>query len=429
MPVQVSSQRARVGRQSDSRTYIDLVESVYGCLAEVTTTEWLRRTLVAFHTLSPAAVAAYAYGYDLDGSPDQWRISRPIVHGMPEAFAESIYNSFLASPPPVRRGLLRLGASGTLSDRTGLLLSDLPLDGAAAARALGVTDAIHINATDPSSRGLLLALAIPTPTRLSLAERRRFAMIAAHVAAARRLLLAGDASARPSVVFDRSGRVAHAESGHEAALPTLRQHLLRTEAMRDGKRTTEPDLVLASWQALVAGRYTLVGRFDSDGRRYIVAHDNGPRVRDPRGLSPLEASVANLARHGHAQKLIAYELGLTLGTVGGVMTRVYRKLGVRSRAELIERLMIPSSVERDADGELLVFTSPAPAVSAVLEHLTPAERAIALAASAGESNATIARRRGTSVRTVEEQLGAAMRKLDVRSRAEIAARLRGTHVS
>ena len=33
------------------------------------------------------------------------------------------------------------------------------------------------------------------------------------------------------------------------------------------------------------GRYTVVDRFDTDGRRYVVAYENPPNVRDPRGLT------------------------------------------------------------------------------------------------------------------------------------------------
>lgn len=418
----------RLTAQPGSRGVIDMVESVYAGLDEITPARWLARTIGAVHRLSSASVAAYGYGYDLDGPPERWRISRPIVHGMPDELGESIHASFVASPPRVRRGLLRLGASGTLSDTTGLLLSDLPPSGASAARSLGVTDAMHVNASDPNGRGVLLALAIATPTRMPSHERRRFAMIAAHVAAARRLLLSGRAEVSPAAIFERDGKLAHAGSGHDDAFSTLKEHVLRTEGMRDRRQSTDPDEVLASWQALVAGRYTLVGRFDSDGRRYVLAYDNGPSIRDPRGLSALEASVANLARHGHAQKLIAYELGLTVGTVGGIVARVYRKLGVESRAELIDRLMVPTTVARaadaDSDGELLLFTLPAGALDAQLALLTRAERDVALAASEGKANDAIARSRGTSVRTVEEQLGVVMRKLDVRSRAELAALLR-----
>lgn len=57
----------------------------------------------------------------------------------------------------------------------------------------------------------------------------------------------------------------------------------------------------------------------------------------------------------------------------------------------------------------------------LLDPLTPAERQVALAVLAGLSNA-VARMRGSSPRMVANQLATIFRKLEVRSRAELAAR-------
>jgi DNA-binding NarL/FixJ family response regulator len=59
------------------------------------------------------------------------------------------------------------------------------------------------------------------------------------------------------------------------------------------------------------------------------------------------------------------------------------------------------------------------------EKLTTAERAIVKRLLRGETNAAIARARGTSTRTVANQVAHVFRKLGVRSRRELAARLRG----
>jgi DNA-binding NarL/FixJ family response regulator len=47
---------------------------------------------------------------------------------------------------------------------------------------------------------------------------------------------------------------------------------------------------------------------------------------------------SSLAALGRSNKLIAYELGLAQPTVRILMARAARKLGVRSRAELITRI-------------------------------------------------------------------------------------------
>ena len=57
--------------------------------------------------------------------------------------------------------------------------------------------------------------------------------------------------------------------------------------------------------------------------------------------------------------------------------------------------------------------------------LTPSERAVALLAAAGLSNAAIAGRRGRSTRTVANQIAAACAKLGVAGRRELRASFGG----
>jgi DNA-binding CsgD family transcriptional regulator len=62
----------------------------------------------------------------------------------------------------------------------------------------------------------------------------------------------------------------------------------------------------------------------------------------PTGLSPTEDQVARLAAAGHTNVEIANELAVSVRTVESNLTRVYRKLGVRSRTELAGRLATPA---------------------------------------------------------------------------------------
>jgi DNA-binding NarL/FixJ family response regulator len=55
-------------------------------------------------------------------------------------------------------------------------------------------------------------------------------------------------------------------------------------------------------------------------------------------LTETERRVATLAAHGRHNKEIAAELFIGIGTVESHLSRVYRKLGLRSRAELARRL-------------------------------------------------------------------------------------------
>lgn len=74
--------------------------------------------------------------------------------------------------------------------------------------------------------------------------------------------------------------------------------------------------------------------------------------------------------------------------------------------------------------EILMLSYPhEPALS--LEKLTAAEREIVASVLAGRTNAEIARSRGTSPRTIAKQVAAAMAKLGVHGRGELAAAASG----
>jgi DNA-binding NarL/FixJ family response regulator len=75
-------------------------------------------------------------------------------------------------------------------------------------------------------------------------------------------------------------------------------------------------------------------RFESDGRRYVIAHRNEPNLPNLRGLSQREATVAAFARLGQANKEIAYALGISASSVATYLSGALRKLGLRSRAAL-----------------------------------------------------------------------------------------------
>lgn len=64
----------------------------------------------------------------------------------------------------------------------------------------------------------------------------------------------------------------------------------------------------------------------------------GLRPRAPEELTPTEARVAELVAAGLTTKQIAARAFLSPKSVEGVLTRVYRKLGVRSRSQLAAKL-------------------------------------------------------------------------------------------
>ncbi|MFG1930979.1 ATP-binding protein [Mycobacterium sp. NPDC048908] len=59
-----------------------------------------------------------------------------------------------------------------------------------------------------------------------------------------------------------------------------------------------------------------------------------PRTRTQEGLTPVEQRVAELAASGMTNRDVAAQLFVSAKTVEATLARVYRKLGIRSRAEL-----------------------------------------------------------------------------------------------
>ncbi|MBX3230880.1 MAG: helix-turn-helix transcriptional regulator [Labilithrix sp.] len=412
---------------------IDAVEAIYSGLETLAPHLWLERVVPAVAAYAGGGLGAIGHAYHATGPVSSWHISRPVVHDAPAELASVVEGwtlrlaeeSFARSPPDFLERCYRdVGPAGTFSALTGIELTDLPSSGADAAR-LEVRDQIYVNAANPDGRGLLLVINLRARHRLVPGEHRRLAMLAAHGAAALRILLGlTRAAPAPVAIFDAGGKVAHLATEHETALPSLRDRVQQIDRARGEMRRADPERALSSWEALLSGRYSLVDRFESDQRRYVVAYVNEPGVVDPRGLTDAEAVVAGWAARGHSEKLIAYELGVAIGTVSGLLARAYRKLGVRSRGELVQLLRVPTDVEAAAlpdGGDILVFSAPEVAMpEPVLGRLTDAERDVAQRVARGERNARIAAARGVSERTIAKQLTRIYAKLGVDSRAGLA---------
>ena len=107
---------------------------------------------------------------------------------------------------------------------------------------------------------------------------------------------------------------------------------------RGEMRTREPERAFETWTSLVSGRWSMVDWFDTDGRRYVLAVPNPPEAPDPRGLTEQEAQVVAYVMLGETSKLIAYRLGLSKARISGLLSSAMRKLGVKSKTALVEKL-------------------------------------------------------------------------------------------
>jgi DNA-binding NarL/FixJ family response regulator len=128
-------------------------------------------------------------------------------------------------------------------------------------------------------------------------------------------------------------RGAAREAGARSALRDAARRIDKARCRNSQGRDENP---LALWRGLVDGKWSLVERFESDGRRILVARRNDPPVRALRGLDARERKVVALLAVGHSLKLCAYELGRAESTTSEVAQTAMRKMGIGSRAELIE---------------------------------------------------------------------------------------------
>jgi DNA-binding NarL/FixJ family response regulator len=221
-------------------------------------------------------------------------------------------------------------------------------------------DAIGVAAHDPTGSGCILSAPSPTLVKLTPGQRKLWSWLAAHIAAGHRLRRlaslpspGADAFAGAEAILDDAGRVKDAAEPAQArtSREALREAVLTQVRSSGVLRRSDPEEAVAVWRALVAGRWSLVDHFDSDGRRFFIARRNDPRARELADLPLRERQVVSYACLGHSNKLIAYELGLSPSTVATNLARVEAKLGARTRADLIRRCRAPVLGLTSEEGE------------------------------------------------------------------------------
>lgn len=234
---------------------------------------------------------------------------------------------------------------GTLDEGLGL---DIPVPGGERLAALfaeqGIGDVYGVNGRNPSGQGVFVGIVLPPRfAPIPQGTRATFARIARHLAAGcrlRRRLAALAAPAEGDAIVDSAGKVEHAagEAAEAPAFEALRRSVVNVATARGRRRREDPDRAVATWKALVDARWSLVDLFQEDGRQYLVAHRNDCHTAPVELLTQRERQVAALAAMGHSNKAIAYDLGIATSTVGVLVSRALKRLGLRSRRELREAL-------------------------------------------------------------------------------------------
>lgn len=328
--------------------------------------------------------------------------------------------SLLVSPGKLRDAFFNgrvLGSSSGhyAADEHALLAARARSTRARDAAAFCVNDAVGLGVmvVSPSRERLLLPAATP-PLLLSLGE---------HVSTGLRLqrVLHGPTLEDPAIeaIFEPGGRARRAAG--MARMRSALEHLRELVRARD-RRTGDRDEGSA-WEAVVAGRWSLVDRFDSDGRRYVVAYRNPPGLLDPRRLTAREEAVTTLAAVGRSNAEMAAALSLPESEVSELLKTALVKLGLGSRT------LLPI-FWRDLQGRPWVISEREAALVALSRQSDPegrsalsaTERAVANGLLAGLSERDIARERGSSRRVIARHTSALFHKLGVNSRAELAAK-------
>jgi DNA-binding CsgD family transcriptional regulator len=311
-----------------------VARNIDGCLGVRAQTYDVRTDVVAFRQLSDGAFDARTYAITRKAAlpPSQEQSIAPLLR---RSFAGSLRGSPAA--------LARLGMAGETVDRFASNL-DLVL------AELGHADHWWINAQDPTQIGCLFI--VPMHRRgLRPREVHGWQCIAAHVASAfrvRRQLAEARESLQgrappPEAILQPDGRLKHAEpsaAGGEAR-EHLRAAVVALDRARGPLRQRDPEQAIELWKALVAGRWSLVEHFESDGRRYVVAHRNDARVPDARGLTERECQVLAYVALGHSNKMVGYELGLSTSTVAGHLASARTKLRLPSSRALLGGVVDP----------------------------------------------------------------------------------------
>lgn len=279
----------------------------------------------------------------------------------------------------------------------------------------------------PTGRGVLvLGSGKSEPLQPTERDQRKWLPVAAHVSSAWRLRTALQAGTSAEVAFSPTGKLIDERS--EPMSISVRAMLRMAVLRRERARAANSDEL---WPDLVAGQWTLVDQFESDGRRVVVAYRNDPLAAPYQALERAEAYALRCALEGDASKAIAMELSVSEATVSRLIARGLQRLGLRHLADAGELRAMSMSVlqfgNEDAPVDVAVLSRPQhalqPGCLSGSESLTAAERDVLSGVLAGQSHATIAAQRNTSPRTIANQVASIFSKVGVQSRRELLARL------
>lgn len=324
---------------------IDFTETAYNL--GLHGSEWLPQLLVEGNQFIGDGLGVAGISCWRGPEPGAFRIEQVHVESCPDDFVQSVMMTQVEVSPDLLWNMSRPTHPKTLSEAA----EDGPGFQEVMQHFQGAEDGLGMSAFDPDGHGVYLIAPLRKRISLNVRERERLQMVASHFGAGSRLRRALNSTGcgaprrtalphEAEAVFDATTmRMTDAagEAKNRASMEELRGAAKRIDRARGRLRRSDPIAALELWTSLVRGRWSMVDWFDSDSRRYVLAVPNSPTVGDPRGLTEREAQVVSYLIAGHTNKLIGYQLGLSKGRVSTLVGSSMRKLGVRTRGQLIKK--------------------------------------------------------------------------------------------
>ncbi|MCA9595280.1 MAG: hypothetical protein KC776_18305 [Myxococcales bacterium] len=285
--------------------------------------------------VDPGWVTGAAFVVAIPGPPDHFvPVIRPGSAVDPELNRRMLTAAHLTSKPEQMHAVLQAARTPGVSSVVDVVGELSPGLVETSPMPVGDSLAVFVNT---GSEVVLFATVNERRVLLSDATKRLWQRVAVHLAAGRRLLGRARSTDASDVeaVLSPGGEVSHATGEAQDAREVLRAAVKDMDRARTREGRKDPMHALELWRGLLAGRWTLVDHFDSDGRRFVLARKNDPSVPEPRALSPRQRQVVFYASLGWSNKEISYALGLSENTVSAHLAQSLSKLGIATRADLV----------------------------------------------------------------------------------------------
>src|SRR5690606_33853208 len=412
---------------------IAFVESAYDLASSEA--EWLEALCVALQArLPPRRTALVGYVLDMEALAARTVV---VAEGAPQHIEVT---QAVCRVPAVRRCLSTtqvFSAGHSLGPSFQSLLARCPPE--LARYTAGIADFVGLTSNTEADEAIVIGAPVGSAER-GLSPRLSPSLLH-HLATAGRLRrrLRQPALGEPvaEAILDVRGRVLHAVGAASArdSLERLRAAAQGMDRARTRAQQRDPDGALELWQGLVEGRWTVLDRIDSDGKRLFIAFCNSGSA-DPRALTPGERAVLQLAVEGSSGKQVAAALQLSPSTVSQRLASARRKLGAQKGCDPFELYARRPTLDRfpltwpelrtarGSKGPLETFVLSVELAPGELPSLlTPAERELVRLLLAGRSRQSVARLRGVSPHTIHHQITSIYRKLGISSRRELALKL------